>query len=319
MDQLEFNLLLAGANTGNIETINKLHDLYATTDFTLKNFKKEDINYYLSLPDEPYTLYQIALLTYLFDNIESSKEYLVKSMNKGCSQAYVLLALFVDNEVIEYDSTFDQLINESIKMKNSNAYIERALKLDDDTKIILFKDAIKLGNRSAYHELGLYYHDNKKYKLAKKYYEKSIASGIHLSYFNLGVMYREGEGIDKDFQRGMKLFKTAREYGCNRAATVIGTMYITKNDNFKAEKYFVEAINNGDSLACYNFGLMHKRNGNMYEAMRCFVEGAKRGNKSAKIEATTFGIYNLDITDEEIKKCCDLYEMTKYFGANDYY
>uniref|UniRef100_A0A6C0CAC3 Sel1 repeat family protein n=1 Tax=viral metagenome TaxID=1070528 RepID=A0A6C0CAC3_9ZZZZ len=320
MNRDDFNHLLANANSGKIEAVNKLHDLYATQDFTFKNFTKADIDHYLSLPDDSYTLFHIAYLICIFDkNVERTKEYLIKSIDKGCSQAYVLLALLVDYDVIEYESTFDELIKKSVKMKNSNAYIEQAGKLNGEKKIKLIKDAIKLGNRNGYHELGLHYHDSKKYKLAKKYYEKSIESGIHASHFNLGVMYREGEGVTKDPERAMKLFKTARKHGCNRAATTIGGMYLDKGNYDAAKKYLVEAMDNGDPMACYNLGLLHKMNDDIYEAMKCFVQGAIRGHEASKREAIMFGIHSLNITDHEIKQMCDLYEKTRHFGANDYY
>lgn len=321
MNRTEFDLLLTAADGGDEDAMSKLHDIYATSTYLCDNFTAADVTMYRERAIGPYSVYHAALLIYMFNHdVVESKKYLLKSVDQKCSQAYVLLAYMVDNDIMEHEVTFEELINAAIEMKNSNAYIELGLKtVNEKEKIKLLKAAIKMGNRNAIHELGLHYHDNKNYDMAIKFYQRSIDSGTFLSHFNLAVMYREGEGVSRDIDEALRLFHIARENNCNRAATAIGSIFRERGDEDTAQQYFMEAIANGDSMACYNFGGMHKQRGNIFEAMRCFVEGAKRGSDLCKRELVRFGVLNFNLSDAELKQHCDLFEMVRHFGANDYY
>jgi len=321
MNRTDFDSLLTAADAGDNDAINKIHDVYATITYLNNNFTAADVAVYQKQPIGPYSLHHIALLIYMFNHdIVEFKKYLLESVDQKCSQSYVLLAYMIDHDIMEHDATFEELIDAAIKMKNSNAYIELGLKTTNEKKKIkLLKKAIKLGNRNAIHELGLHYHDTKNYDMAVKYYRRSIDSGAFLSHFNLAVMHREGEGVLRDTDKALQLFHVARENGCNRAATAIGSIFYERGDEDTAQQYFMEAIANGDPMACYNFGHMHKQRGNIFEAMRCFVEGTKRGSDSCKRELVRFGVINFDLTDAELKQHCDLFEMVRHFGANDYY
>lgn len=321
MNRTEFDLLLAAADTGDNDAMNKMHDIYATIAYRKYNFTAADVAIYQKRPIGPYSLHHIALLIYMFDHdIVESKKYLLESASQKCSQACVLLAYMIDHDIMEHDATFEELIDVATAMKNSNAYIELGLKTaNEKKKIKLLEKATKLGNRRAIHELGLHYHDTKNYDMAMKYYRRSIDSGTFLSHFNLAVMYRDGEGVPRDTDKALQLFHVARENSCNRAATAIGSIFHERGDEDMAQQYFMEAIANGDPMACYNFGNMHKQRGNIFEAMRCFVEGTKRGSDSCKRELVRFGVLNFDLTDAELKQHCDLFEMVRHFGANDYY
>lgn len=56
------------------------------------------------------------------------------------------------------------------------------------------KKGIELEHSNSVYRLGQYYHDNIDFISAKKFYKNGCKFTNNNSYFNLAVMYREGDG-----------------------------------------------------------------------------------------------------------------------------
>jgi len=71
---------------------------------------------------------------------------------------------------------------------------------------------------------------------------------------NLGLMYKNGAGVEKDYLKTISLWEKACEMnnadGCIRAAFMHSESKIIKIDKEKAKKLFKKACNLGDSLGC---------------------------------------------------------------------
>jgi len=74
---------------------------------------------------------------------------------------------------------------------------------------------------------------------------------LDCAYFNLALMYMDGEGRDQDIDKGMMLLERSMELGDSLAAQLLGKIYLRGCDNIKvsyrkAAKYFEKGYKLGD-------------------------------------------------------------------------
>ena len=98
--------------------------------------------------------------------------------------------------------------------------------------------------------------------------KKACDSGNMRGCHNLGVMYTNGDGVEKDFGKAVQLFKKACDGGEVRGCYNLGVMYadgdgVEKNEQ-KAAELYKKACDGGDLDGCRNLVVMHT-NGNGVE------------------------------------------------------
>ncbi|AYV77865.1 MAG: tetratricopeptide repeat protein [Edafosvirus sp.] len=324
---MDWNKYITGfvdkANNGDVESMNKLHVLYYYETHLLQNFNDKLIEFYQSGADKPYSSYQLALfeLNGLNDkpiNFEKGIELLKKSMELGCSQAFVYMAMLKANKMTDYGN-YNELLETGMKMKNSNAFL---LMAEDTTskkkKVEYYKRAIDLGHTGTYYYLGQFYHDNDELKLAKKYYLLGTKANDKHCYFNLGVMMREGEFFEKDTDKAIKLFQDSFELGNVKAATCIGSIYQDEDDMENAEKYYKLAIDKDEMVACHNLGNIYNDDKKYKEAIKLYIKGALLGHLECMKKLSLFGV-NVTSSEEDIDKVIAMRELFKGFGCMDEY
>ena len=105
----------------------------------------------------------------------------------------------------------------------------------------------------------------------------------------------------------------AAESGNIQAQYNLGVMFMEKNQNIEAEKYFLNASLEGDSDAQNNLGIVYKRIGNFKEAEKWLLKSSKQGNIKAQ--------YNLgELYEEKLnnkEKAIYWYEKSFSLGDND--
>ena len=102
------------------------------------------------------------------------------------------------------------------------------------------------------------------YKTAVKWYRLSAEQGHAGAQFNLGLMYRKGEGVLQDYKTAVKWYKLAAEQGHASAQTNLGTMYDdgqgVLQDYIRAHMWFNIAASSGESKkASKNRDIVAKR------------------------------------------------------------
>lgn len=99
---------------------------------------------------------------------------------------------------------------------------------------------MKNDDTDAMNNLGYYYYTEKKYDLAKKYYNKAIASNNAHAMNNIGLIYYY---IDKNYEEAKKFYELACLNNIEEAYNNLGLYYseIEKNIDI-AKLYFIEAI-----------------------------------------------------------------------------
>lgn len=74
---------------------------------------------------------------------------------------------------------------------------------------------------------------------------------------NLGEMYRDGEGVEKDPDEALRLFKIAEEYENAYAFYNLALIEEEKGNDYKAHTYYVKAAAKGHVAAIYEEGLYY--------------------------------------------------------------
>ena len=124
----------------------------------------------------------------------------------------------------------------------------------------IFKDYAEQGNADAQYNLGLMYKKGQgvaqDYRQAAKWYQKAAEQGDVDAQFNLGLMYVNGQGVAQDYRQAAKWWQKAAEQGYAEAQGNLGLMYYNgqgvKKNIKTSKKWFEKACNNGLQGACHN-------------------------------------------------------------------
>lgn len=217
------------------ENINK-EELYALSIYTLKgdykgfdkNFNAITNSYY-----KDYTIgYNYLIGANRIKNLSLAKKYLVRSAEYCFSPAYYSMGYlyYLENNY-----------------KEAKAW---------------FTSARLLGDNLAAHQLGIIYKNEKN---AEKMLENLLFSADHdftPSITELGVQYYDGFLIAKDFNKAFKFFERAALRNDPLAQNNLGWMYEngegTEKNIEKAEYWYRIASENGFGLAIENFERLKK-------------------------------------------------------------
>lgn len=98
----------------------------------------------------------------------------------------------------------------------------------------------------------------------------------------LGSSYRDGSfGISQDYQKAKELYQKAAELGCAAAYHDLGILYQNgqgvERDTKKAIYYLELSVIGGDIEGSYNLGCIEEHNGNKHRAYRHFILSARAG------------------------------------------
>lgn len=123
------------------------------------------------------------------------------------------------------------------------------------------------GDASAQFELGALYHDGtgaeKDFTKAFEWFDKAAAQGEVRAQFNLGVMYYMGEGRKQDYAKAKEWFQRAADKGNARAQFNLGVMYYQgegeAKDFAKALSLFTKAAEQNFNEAQFNLGVMYAK------------------------------------------------------------
>lgn len=108
--------------------------------------------------------------------------------------------------------------------------------------------------------------------------------------YNLGIMYREGLGVDKDYFLAKEMFHKAAVQGLSKAQNNLGMVYRSgqgaPQDYTEAFQWFYKAAEQGNSMSEFNLGLMYFDglgvSQNYSEAIKWFRKAADKGYAAAQ-------------------------------------
>lgn len=168
------------------------------------------------------------------------------------------------------------------------------------------------GVPEAQHDMGAIYvsgHGQVKKDLARAvlWFQEAADNGVANAKYNLGVLYHQGLGVEKNIDKAMELYEQAATLGHAEAQYNLGIAYIegigVPYNPQKAAHYFEQSANRGVMEAAYNLGLIYE-NGLLGEtkpdiALMWYKNAADKGSPEAKAAleqlASSLGIALSDV------------------------
>lgn len=131
----------------------------------------------------------------------------------------------------------------------------------------LIKKIAEQGNAIGQWRLGLMYKNGygveKDYEEAEKWFRKSAEQGDDRGQCDLGNMYFNGTGVEKNHEEAVKWFRKAAEQGGYRGQFVLGAMYYlgtgVEKNYAEAVKWYRKAAEQGTPYGQYNLGSMFEQ------------------------------------------------------------
>ncbi len=110
---------------------------------------------------------------------------------------------------------------------------------------------------------GLAAYDSGDFATALREWRPLAEQGDARAQFNLGVMYKNGQGVPQDYKTAVKWYRLAAEQGNASAQSNLGTMYGNGTgviqDNVYAHMWFNIAASSGDKDASENRDIVANR------------------------------------------------------------
>jgi TPR repeat protein len=147
------------------------------------------------------------------------------------------------------------------------------------------------GDARMFFNLGRSLHQANDFKTAAAAYVKAVKLGHALAAANFGILYQDGNGVERDLTRARELFQRAADAGAPRGMFLLGNLYErgsgVPQDYAKAWEWYDKAARGNDVLALYSLGQMSADGrgvGQDYgEALRWFRKAEAAGNTTASL------------------------------------
>ncbi|CAJ0939063.1 unnamed protein product, partial [Mesorhabditis belari] len=151
---------------------------------------------------------------------------------------------------------------------------------------------------------------------AFQFFLKSTDKNNQIGQAGLGIMYLQGRGVPKNYEKALRLFSLAAEQGWVDGQLYLGLMFYNglgvKRDFKQALKYFQMASQGGHVLAYYNLAQMHSTGTGAIRSCNTAVElyktVAERGRWTEKL-MQSYQAYKDGRTDEAALKYLFMAEL----------
>ena len=146
--------------------------------------------------------------------------------------------------------------------------------------------AAKVGHAQAQNNLGaLYVNGNgveKNLSKAIEWYQKAADKGNVYGLTNLAIVYQLGNGVPKDMNKAIELFTIAANKGHSSAQFRLGAIYNDLKDYESAAKWYQEAADKGNASAQINLGALYNNGQGVAQdykkAVEWYQKSADQGN-----------------------------------------
>ncbi|BDU39211.1 hypothetical protein [Vibrio nigripulchritudo] len=197
---------------------------------------------------DPQALYYISNYTYLMNEENKWKDWLMLAANAGNVDAYHGLGYRAETVASFYDEN---------SYKYKELYEEAALWYEKAAK----RNHIQAMMKIAYlytHGIGVVQNSES----ASHYYLKAARFGDSEAQFKMGQLYQSGFGVDVDHALSLYWFEKAQLQGVDSATTEIGKIHEfglgVAQDYNKAFRYYSEAADKNEAEAQYRIGLLYR-------------------------------------------------------------
>lgn len=134
------------------------------------------------------------------------------------------------------------------------------------------------------------------HRTAARLYRSLADQGNVAALTQLGIMYRVGRGVSRDYGEAMDMLRRAASLGSASAQYQIGDMYLrglgAEQDLLEAARWYTRASEQGHPLAQYALGIMYKLGGGVRKSTtrsaKWMARSAAQGVPEAQYELGLF-------------------------------
>lgn len=196
------------------------------------------------------------------------------------------------------------------------AHEEHGIPRDIEKAIEYFEKAARLGSEKAMYNLKLLYKEKYHDDHEQFYFSKiqSWADEGNISVLTeLGILYHDGIGVEKDVEKGNAIIRSAADQGEPGALRVVSQMLFDGNAP-EAEKYIIKSLQAGNYEAKLLLGKLYTSGGSFADKE---VEGIKLLRESAEEDENPEAMYTLAKYEEKDGKREGWWERAAELGHRE--
>ena len=141
------------------------------------------------------------------------------------------------------------------------------------------------GDATAQIKVGLAFDKEENYEEAARWYRMAAEQGVSEAQNNLGVMYKDGQGVKQDFKEAAHWFLLAAQQDNTLAQLNLGWLYHAgkglRQNADSARYWYSKAAQKGHATAQLNLGILYLQQKDTITAIHCLRQAAQQGNEGA--------------------------------------
>lgn len=147
-------------------------------------------------------------------------------------------------------------------------------------------DAAGQGDAVAQMKVGLAFDQEQAFEEAVLWYRKAAEQGLSEAQNNLGVMYKDGQGVVQDYAEAARWFQMAAEQGNTLSQSNLGWLYHAgkgvPRDTTLALYWYQQAAAKGHVTAQNNLGILLLQSGDTAAAIPWLQQAAAQGHDGSQ-------------------------------------
>ena len=147
-------------------------------------------------------------------------------------------------------------------------------------------DAAEQGDATAQMKVALACDEAGDPEEAARWYALAAEQGVSEAQNNLGVMYKEGQGVSLDYAEAARWFMKAAEQDNTLSQLNLGWLYHAgkgvRQDADSARYWYMQAAEKGHPTAWLNLGVLSLQQGDTVQAEIQLLEAESMGNEGAR-------------------------------------
>ena len=241
---------IQAANEGNVDAQCFLGIVYSVGQYNIELNYKEAIKYFTMAAEkgEPTAQYNLSLFYIEGFGVEPDTVQAQKWYDLAFQQDNTLPPL-----IVERPATNDIDLTINTKKSKKGEKITSKTQNKFAKAIPTFRTRAEAGDAVAQYNLGVLYYDGigteRNYKEALKWFRLAAEQGDADAQNNIGIMYYHGHGVGKNYSQAFHWYTLAAEQGHIAAQYNIAIMYEqgigTEKDRAKAKQWFKKAADQG--------------------------------------------------------------------------
>ena len=153
-----------------------------------------------------------------------------------------------------------------------------------------FASEAQAQSAEATYQQAVKFYNAKNYKKAAPLLRKSAEQGHADAQYNLGFLYRKGEGVKQDYKQAAEWYRKAADQGNANAQSNLGFLYGegkgVKQDYKQAAEWYRKAAEQGHAVALNNLAIMYGQGHGVKQdfptTYALFLLSVKEGNEGAR-------------------------------------